>query len=58
NSDLNEMTNTLSDKICQTRKNPQLASVLIVDNDSELERFMLEILAGKGIRVITFDFIN
>jgi two-component system response regulator HydG len=49
-SDFNEMTNALSDSIAQGRKSPAAASVLIVDNDPELARFMLEILAGKGIR--------
>ena len=35
----------------QQRPDPEnIANVLIVDNDPQLARFMLEILAGKGIR--------
>ncbi|MHC4087215.1 MAG: hypothetical protein ACYSU5_18690, partial [Planctomycetota bacterium] len=35
----------------QQRADPEnVANVLIVDNEPELARFMLEILAGKGIR--------
>ncbi|MHC4692126.1 MAG: sigma-54-dependent transcriptional regulator, partial [Planctomycetota bacterium] len=35
----------------QQRADPEnIANVLIVDNESELARFMLEILAGRGIR--------
>jgi DNA-binding NtrC family response regulator len=44
----NEVKNTGQD---QQRPDPEnIANVLIVDNDSELARFMLEILACKGIR--------
>nr|NIP26122.1 hypothetical protein [Phycisphaerae bacterium]NIP52880.1 hypothetical protein [Phycisphaerae bacterium]NIS51931.1 hypothetical protein [Phycisphaerae bacterium]NIU09445.1 hypothetical protein [Phycisphaerae bacterium]NIU57178.1 hypothetical protein [Phycisphaerae bacterium] len=35
----------------QQRADPEnIANVLIVDKESELARFMLEILAGRGIR--------
>ena len=44
----NEVKNTSQD---QQRPDPEnIANVLIVDNDPQLARFMLEILAGKGIR--------
>jgi DNA-binding NtrC family response regulator len=44
----NEAKNIIQD---QQRADPEnIANVLIVDNDRQLVRFMLEILAGKGIR--------
>ncbi|MGB2810030.1 MAG: sigma-54 dependent transcriptional regulator [Sedimentisphaerales bacterium] len=44
----NEVKNINQD---QQRADPEnIANVLIVDNDRRLARFMLEILAGKGIR--------
>ncbi len=44
----NEVKNINQD---QQRADPEnIANVLIVDNDRRLAQFMLEILAGKGIR--------
>jgi len=44
----NEAKNTSQDR---QRPDPEnIANVLIVDNDPQLARFLLEILAGKGIR--------
>ena len=44
----NEAKNTSHDRQRQDPEN--IANVLIVDNDPQVARFMLEILAGKGIR--------
>ncbi len=43
----NEVSNINRDQ--RQRNSENIANVLIVDNDPELVRFMLEILAGKGI---------
>jgi DNA-binding NtrC family response regulator len=43
----NEVSNINQDQ--RQRNSRNIANVLIVDNDPELVRFMLEILAGKGI---------
>ena len=44
-----QVSNTVKDNI-RNCKQEDIANVLIVDNDSELARRMLEILARKGIR--------
>ena len=43
----NEVSNINQDQ--RQRNSRNIANVLIVDSDPELVRFMLEILAGKGI---------
>jgi DNA-binding NtrC family response regulator len=51
-------------KATHTNQKDNIANVLIIDNDPQLIRFMLEILAGKGIRGIVvnnktaFDFLE
>ena len=49
------MTKTDTDNVKKIYPKPETANVLIVDDDSELIRFMLEILARKGIRANLAD---
>jgi DNA-binding NtrC family response regulator len=46
------VSKTETDNVKQAQQRSKLANVLIVDNDPELIRFMLEILARKGIHGI------
>jgi len=65
NTEINNLSNGKPPLVAGGSKQEDIANVLIADNDSELARFMLEILARKGIRGhlandkdSAIDFIN
>jgi len=64
-TEINNLSNSKPPLVAGGGKQEDIANVLIADNDSELARFMLEILARKGIRGhlandkdSAIDFIN
>lgn len=64
-AEMNNLSNSKPPLVAGRGKQEDIANVLIADNDSELARFMLEILARKGIRGYlandkdsAIDFIN
>ena len=64
-AEINNLSNGKTPFVAGAGKQEDIANVLIADNDSELARFMLEILARKGIRGYlandkdsAIDFIN
>jgi len=64
-AEINNLSNSKPPLVAGGSKQEDISNVLIADNDSELARFMLEILARKGIRGhlandkdSAIDFIN